>query len=1076
MRRVAPHLFLLFAGTLEEAHQAGRTQEALAVLRDGQPGASRPDVADVPVALRWVTVPDIGFPRTRFEVWRRPRVEKPSTRLLDGPLVVTGGTAVGGWAAGEMYEVHVDAAPAAGATLTVDALDVHGHAIPGQRIVFTAPARGGFRSPGIAALRAHGSGSLGVPLGSPQNEVANAADWERVQVVGLPLAKTEIAPPVYDPTPQGYEPPSLDGLDAALLRLAISRVLRTPIPPTGVADIPTPAWDAPDPVGFMQRLRGVSPALVPLIAKCLGASDDTDLARLQALFEADALLPGVRQADVPGATPGTDPTRIRLPVAGVAMLSAGSDSDAATGLGYGTVDFAERRPLGDSHVVVPPGTVRTAYDYMVTAPYVFPLFGPVDLAALAQVRPLPEPAQALQAARRQGNRAPGRDQPATESVQLSWRLSTLPQGYGALVSRGPGAAAILNAPRLAGGYDPFIPLRPQSVDREPPAGARTTFTDPVSTVPIAGSATSRYLVAGLDVFGRWSPWRLILYTSSAPPVQIPGLFAATLWTDVAARSGRLVPATLEVEIAWDWSDRSPDRIELTAAFTSPTAPPPATPAAGVPFGPTGPVVVRFAAGGAPFIASGHAGTVAAVPTHPPDPDRRRYRLALTGVTCDYTTAGEVALAVWARGVEAVRPAVPSAATGPRVARAPDPIPPDPPTLPPIDLLWTALPDATGHARAVLRWPAVSGASGYVVWEATETAVRNAVDPAAPAPAPGTTMLARAGALRSLLTAGVQSQARSLVAFSRLRDRLIPATELELELPGAADTLYAYRVSAVTAANVESPRSPAVALVAVPHRVVPGRPRLLLRTAAGGIDVILLPGKGAVPAGFRVHRVRREGLAAEIGMMGPPVLDETATGWHAHDVPRRPGSSEADKGKSILDPVPESWYAYHYRVVAVGAPDPPNGGLAGESEPSATAVGVRPPSVPPLLDTVSTIGNGTNKVLSFRTNLPVRPSPAGRAKIAIVRLAAPAAGARLERSPVLTVESDAVEQGNPLTPLASPTAEQLAAMPKIRRGAPDTQGRCTYTVRMRAEVKQGFVVVTDPLSRSVEQSMPEVEVP
>ena len=1073
MRRVLPQLFLLFAGGLDEAHQGKGTQTALELLKVGQPGAKRPDIPGTPVALRWVTIPDIGFPRTRFEVWRRPRLEKPDKLLFDGAVVVAGSVAVQGWPAGEMYEVHVSATPDPGATLTVDALDVHGHAIPGQRIAFTAPGRGGFRSPGIAALRVAGSGSVGAPRGTNQNELANAPDWQRIQVVGLPFDSGEVAPPDYDPAPQGYEPPSLGGLDAARLRLAISQVLRIPLPPTGVTDIPTPAWQAPDPAAFLNQLRDSSPALVPLIQKCLSVSVDTDSARLQVLFQADQVLPGIRQADIPGATPGPDPTTMRLPVVGVAMLAAGSDGDAATGLGYGTVDFPEDRRLPDTGLVLPPGTVRVPFDYMVTAPYAFPLVGTLELAALAQARPLPDPATILRAARRQGNRAPARDQAATESVQLSWQLSDLPQGYGVLVSRTSGSAAVLNPPRPAGGFDPFIPLRPQSVDGQAPAGARTTFTDPVSAVPIAGSATSRYMVIGLDVFGRWSPWRLVAYTATAQPVQVPGLLSASLRTDVTARSGRLVPATLEVEVAWDWSDRSPDRIELAGTFVAPTAPPPTTPPAGVPFGLPGPVVVRFDSGGTPFIGSGHAGGVATVSASPPDPERRRYRLTLTGVTCDYTTAGEVAFGVWARGAERLRPAVPSDAAGPRVARAPDPIPPDPPTLPPIDLLWAALPDATGRARAVLHWPAVPGAVGYSVWEATEAAVRHAVDPTAAPPAPGTTILARAGALRTLITATSQSQARSLVAFSRLQERPIAATEVELVLPSAADTLFAYRVSAVTAANVESARSASVALVAVPHRVVPGRPRLLLRTVAGGIDVIILPGRGATPAGFRVHRVRREGLAVEVGMMGPPVHDEAAAGWRPQDMPQRPGSSDLDHGRAILDPVPASWYAYHYRVVAVGTADPPNGGLAGESEPSALATGVRPPQAPPLLDTITVAANATNKVLSFRTDLPIRPSRVGRAEIAVMQLAAPSAGARLERTPVLTVAPDQVEQGSPLMLLAAPTGAELAAMPEIHRGAPDAQGLCTYTVRMQAEVAQGFVVVTDPLARSVEQPMPEV---
>jgi len=1080
-RRVMPGAFLLYAGALAEAHQAGAALKAVEFQQRLQPGARRPDIPGVPIALRWITRPAFGFPRTRFDVWRRPRVERPGTKLFGGTLTTTGTPQQRGWAAGRMYEVQFDALPAPGAVLTVEALDVHWHVIPGQRIDFTAAARGAFRSPGIAALRVRGDGAVGSVVGTPQNQFANEPDWQRTQVVGLPFGTSEIGPPFYDPVPQGYEAPTLDALAAAVMRLGIARVLRMPLPATGVPDIPAPTWDGPDPAGFLKQLRDTSPSLVPLIGDCLANSDDTDPAKLQALYAVDAQLPGVQQAGIPGAPSGPDPATMRLPVVAVSMLSAGSDSETATALGYGTVDFPEQTQLPPTALVYPPGTVRTPFDYMVTAPFVLPDVGRLDLAALAQLQPDPVPVTGLQAARRQGNRAPAVDQPASEAVQLSWQLSTLAAGYGVLRSRKPFDAAILNSVRPSGGFDPFIPQRPQAAGGEPLAGVRTAFTDPVSPVPISGAATSRYLVIALDVFARWSSWQLVPYVSTAPPAQVPGLVSASLSTSAAARVGRVVPGTLEVEVVWDWSDRSPDRIELLGAFVAPPdSVPPASAPTGVPFGPGGPAVIRFNTSGAPFIASGHAGGVAEVPPPPPPPgvsppdgDRRLYRVTLTGLSCDYTTADDVAFALWTLGAEAVRPAAPSAATGPRVAHAADPIPPDPPALPAIDLIWTALPDATGHARAMLRWTAVPGAK-YVIWEATETALRRAVDPTATAPSTPTTILARAGALRSLVTATTQSHARSMIAFSRINERPIDATEVEVVLPGSADTLYAYRVSAITASNVESDRtrSSAVALVAVPRVIVPGRPRLLARAAPAGTRLIVVPGKGSPATGFRLHRVRREGLAAEVGTMGPAVIAENASGWTAVSVPVSPTTTAgAEPGQAVVDPVPESWYPYYYRAVAVGQEDPGNGGLPGESEPSAVAAFVRPPAAGPALDNVTAAANTTNRVVSFRTDLPVRATPVGRAEVAIIGLAAPSPGARLERTPVIAVSPADVQQGS-LGLLVSPTPAQLAVMPEIRRSAPDAQGRCTYTVRFQASVGQGFVDVRDPLGRTLEQAIPE----
>ena len=1078
MRRVLPQLFLLSGGALDGTRATGQAQDAVDVQQKHQRGAARPDISGEPIALRWTTAPDLGFPRRPFEVWRRPRDEKVGTELAKGPVTVSGAPELITWTQGEMYDVHFDANPLAGGTLIVEALDLAFHVIPGQRIAFTGGARGAFRSPGIAALRLSGAGALAAVRGRAQLEFANLPDWERTQVVGLPFDKADIAPPAYDPVAQGYETPSLNGIDAALMRLDIGRTLRLPLPATGVADIPTPAWDASDPRVFLDALRTPTPALVRLIADCLAGSDDADPLRLQVLFTVQETLPGVQQADIPGAGGGTDPTVMELPVVAVSMLGAGSDSDTALALGYGTTEFWEQRQLGGTELVYPPGTVRTRFDYMVTAPFTFPFLGSLDLAALVQLQAQPAPPAGLQASGLQANRAPALDAAATEAVQVSWALSELPAGFGVLRSRAPGDGVILNAARSAGGHDPFIPQRPAPVDGAPPAGVRTVFTDPVAPVPLSGSTTARYMVLALDVFARWSLWRLVAYTSSAGPVQVPGLVSTSLATDVAARTGRVVPGALEVDVVWDWSDRSPDRIEIAGSFIGATAQPPAVAPATVPFGPGGAAVIRFKPSGAPFIDSGHTGSVAEVVTPdppagvpPPEGDRRQYRVRLTGPACDFTTAGEVAFAVWVRGAETVRPAAVSAASDPRVARAPDPIPPPPPVMPAIDLQWTALPDATGRARAVLRWPAVANASGYIVWEATEAALRRAVAPGVADPPATTPVLTRAGDLRTLVTGTADAQARSLIAFSRVRDRPFTGTELELVLPGSADTLYAYRVSAITAANVESERSDTVALVAVPRRIVPGRPRLMLRAAAGGgVDVIAVPGRGPAPAGLQVHRVRRAGLAVEVGMMGPAVIGAADAGWRDVVVPDRPGSSTGEDGRAVTDAVEPSWYPYHYRVVALGAPDPPNGGVPGESDPSAVASIVLPPAAGPVLDQVAGTANATNRIVRFRTDLPIRESPVGRADVVVSAVAAPAPGARLERTTLLSVASHAVEEGE-LRLLRRANAAQLAAMPEVRRSAPDAEGRCTYTVRLPADVTDGVVAVRDPLGRSLEQALP-----
>ena len=93
-RVVVPGFFVLRLGTLVEAHAAGRVADVYAKLgpllqkrkhKTGEPG--------VPVSLRWLTNPILGFPRQPFEVWWRARKEEPSSAILGGASPVAPTTA-----------------------------------------------------------------------------------------------------------------------------------------------------------------------------------------------------------------------------------------------------------------------------------------------------------------------------------------------------------------------------------------------------------------------------------------------------------------------------------------------------------------------------------------------------------------------------------------------------------------------------------------------------------------------------------------------------------------------------------------------------------------------------------------------------------------------------------------------------------------------------------------------------------------------------------------------------------------------------------------------------------------------
>ena len=99
---------------------------------------------------------------------------------------------------------------------------------------------------------------------------------------------------------------------------------------------------------------------------------------------------------------------------------------------------------------------------------------------------------------------------------------------------------MLNSKRLLSpGFDPYIPQRPISVDGDPAADTETTFVDPAVPVPISGSETRRYIVAGLDVFNRFSDWKLVSHASTAPAVQQPDLIRCS-----STRTPQRLSATL----------------------------------------------------------------------------------------------------------------------------------------------------------------------------------------------------------------------------------------------------------------------------------------------------------------------------------------------------------------------------------------------------------------------------------------------------------------------------------------------------------------------------------------------------
>ena len=85
--------------------------------------------------------------------------------------------------------------------------------------------------------------------------------------------------------------------------------------------------------------------------------------------------------------------------------------------------------------VFPPVDVYGAYDYMVTAPFVFPFGLKITLAALSVGQAPVQAPVFLASAVSQVNAPLQRNQAAPAVVRITWQAADVPQGYGVLASR-----------------------------------------------------------------------------------------------------------------------------------------------------------------------------------------------------------------------------------------------------------------------------------------------------------------------------------------------------------------------------------------------------------------------------------------------------------------------------------------------------------------------------------------------------------------------------------------------------------------------------------------------------------------
>jgi len=1052
------------------------TQEKIMEIL-GNYGVGRID--DIPgsslVQLRWVHHPILGFPRQPFKVWSIPHQDFRYQDLIEviNLMEVRQNSFIQtvDWtsqlADPRMYEVRMEARLFSGSFLRILAIDTSFNPIPGQELIFDfrdreLPRIGEnipccFRAPGIIGLKVIGfRSSVRSIKGLSVQDLINSNSWKEVQRVGLPYFSGELNPPAYDNSPQGYLPNLLEGNEAARLRLELAASVTDQLPnPSG-----NPINWAPLDLSIYQD--SIRKHNLQLITNCLENTKDEDISNLQSQYFEEFQVPGIRQ-DQDGAQ-AQDVADISVEVVSNTMMSVYGDSFFACGTGHGTMEFMRVRRK--KRCVAPPGTLLDGF-LMITNTFVLPSFlGPIklELATLPQSMPIPPAVKNLGTKTQSHNRPAERDGHGSASVQLSWdwppKEITLSYFIGGLIDNSE--FSILNTKRKndPGGFEPFLAARPSQSDLASDStitidDSQVFYTDTKVPIPLRDSKLNRFFVLATDWFGRLSDWRQSTYEAKAFPPQRPLVNSVQFILTNEETGGPLFDASLEIEFSWDWIDRSPDKIEFRGLFLPAfNAAPPVEAPDGFEIDNQhgtnpGPLIVSFdPATRRPAITSGHSGEVISKDPDPgpeaPDSfsEIKRYTLVVSGgqveggnvrpILLNFNDTDRLSFAVYVRGYEKVQPDTPAITdVNPNpsivvekayIAEAVDPTPPPPPEGFNAVINWTALPDATGKARAKIEWDPSPGVKGYNIWQASETALLHFIeDEVVPDPVPDTSLTIRGNILRARLEGDIlnedfeilpgedaerkeNNKLNSLQAFAKVNSELIRKNSFEIEIPATSDNIFAFRISALKSNNKESEKSKAV-FYAVPHRNEPGPPILVLRPSRNenpGVWILAAPSDNQVIRGYRIFRVRKHILTTEIGRMGPPKVKEDHEDWipfqdildrpdlsYLHAVinslireERRARDLNPDEqtnvqlyGRAFFDPVAISWFPYHYRVQAIGFEDLSLGEIGGISSPSVVQRTFLLPKEPPVLTGVEVKSGGQLiKKSAIPTSRPVALEP------------------------------------------------------------------------------------------------------
>jgi hypothetical protein len=463
-----------------------------------------------------------------------------------------------------------------------------------------------------------------------------------------------------------------------------------------------------------------------------------------------------------------------------------------------------------------------------------------------------------------------------------------------------------------------------------------------------------YVVTAQDIFGSWSDWETVAFTSPIEGPQAPAVVSVQL-----DNSGRLV-----VDFSWDWADRSPAFIELSGAWLD--QPGNVLASARIDFGgqdqgQTGADIVPLSIEKAP--------TSWGAPQDKDEPGLRLYRWTAQ-VPLSFDGARWREFGVWARGQQHLHRLEfggntswnTSPWTAPVATRVWAIVQLDPPFVePPEAPFWASLPDAAGVSRFTLNWPAVPNAEGYLVYEATETALLSANDMGSP-----DTAVPYHVRLATLRGADIVGKQRT---FRRLNEEPVTEARYEVTLPRGSRVIHFFAITTMSANKIEGhwPNDNRMFVaVAVPRVSQSPLPGISAAPAPGAPQQVAVKIELSGGSGGRVELYRTDvkDAAEDVGSMGPPIASLNAPGGIVQFT---------DAG------VTPGWYPHHYRAVAWSARDDLLGLVEARSAASPAVSILVPPADVPEIDNIRTnepYSTATHSLIAWTCQAPRRRTPVG----------------------------------------------------------------------------------------------------